>query len=168
LDLDDPDPNSVFARVFLELLDQPGHPLKSLASERCQRVKKLAGRAGHDQFQAVYDLLDGGLVLVAADKPAESVAEAPAKTPDAPPENDLNNLTRLCGLGRDDWVLLEKSDSCTALDLFCPDLQGLPRLDGPCVGQDRSRSVPSRPPSQSPGRDRHRVTRRSQPSRPLQ
>jgi hypothetical protein len=70
--------------------------------------------------------------------PSQSQRHQPRRqTP--PPENDLNNLTRLCGLGRDDWALLEKSDSCNALDVFVQTYKDCPVLTA--LALDRTKQV---------------------------
>jgi uncharacterized protein len=59
LSRDDPDPNSVFTRVLVPRLTEPGLPLRDMVLEVRSEVRRLGRSVGFDQFPAVYDQLDG-------------------------------------------------------------------------------------------------------------
>lgn len=142
---DDRDPNSVFARVLIGLLGRPGITLKGLATELRTRVKQIAGDVGHDQFPAVYDQLDGDLLLQAAAEPIAPEPDPAAKTVEAPPTlpDSQSNLSFICGLGRADWTVLENSKSCNALKVFIESYHSCPVLSA--LAQDKMIEVCSAP-----------------------
>lgn len=72
----DRDPNSVFTRTLVPLLDRPGLSLTDLAKEVQLGVRELAGRVGHPQTPAYYDQIVGRLSLVPGT--AEPLAATPA------------------------------------------------------------------------------------------
>ena len=80
----DTDPNSVFTRVLLPLIQEPGLPLHEAARQLRAEVQRLAATARHDQRPAVYDETIGDFVLVAAG--AAQPAPTPALTPAADPD----------------------------------------------------------------------------------
>lgn len=56
----DPDPNSVYTRKLISLLDEPGLTLQQIALRIRRQVNELAGTIGHKQTPAYYDeALDG-------------------------------------------------------------------------------------------------------------
>jgi hypothetical protein len=59
----DADPNSVFTRSFIPLLENPGMALVAVAKETRAKVKSLAGTIGQTQSPAYYDEVDGDLFL---------------------------------------------------------------------------------------------------------
>jgi tetratricopeptide (TPR) repeat protein len=59
----DPNPNSVFTRVFVKLLKQRGLSLQEIAKNTQAEVKKLAATVRHMQLPAYYDQIIGNLVL---------------------------------------------------------------------------------------------------------
>jgi hypothetical protein len=59
----DTDPNSVFTRSFIPLLENPGMALVAVAKETRAKVKSLAGTIGQTQSPAYYDEVDGDLFL---------------------------------------------------------------------------------------------------------
>ena len=59
----DTNPNSVFTRTFVRLLDRPGISLQELAKTTQGEVKTLAASVNHPQMPAYYDQIDGNLVL---------------------------------------------------------------------------------------------------------
>lgn len=65
---DDKAPTSVFTRVLLDKLAQPGKPISHIAREVRSRVQTLAKRAGHTQRPAYYDELSSKLVLKTIEK----------------------------------------------------------------------------------------------------
>jgi uncharacterized caspase-like protein len=61
---DDPDPNSVFTRTFVSLLDQPGLTLHDIAKRTQRNVYELAKSVSHTQMPAYYDQILGELTLL--------------------------------------------------------------------------------------------------------
>jgi TPR repeat protein len=64
----DPDPNSVFTRIFVKTLAVPGLSLVDIAKTTQTEVKALAATAGHEQTPAYYDQVVGNFFLVPAAK----------------------------------------------------------------------------------------------------
>jgi len=62
----DADPNSVFTRSFLPLIEDPSRSLVTVAKETRARVKALAGTIGQTQSPAYYDEVDGEIFLARA------------------------------------------------------------------------------------------------------
>jgi poly(3-hydroxybutyrate) depolymerase/tetratricopeptide (TPR) repeat protein len=60
---DDKNPNSVFTRTFVKLLERPGLSLQELAKITQGEVRKLAASINHVQMPAYYDQVDGTLTL---------------------------------------------------------------------------------------------------------
>jgi poly(3-hydroxybutyrate) depolymerase/Flp pilus assembly protein TadD len=60
---DDKNPNSVFTRTFVKLLERPGLSLQELAKITQGEVRKLAASINHVQMPAYYDQVDGTLAL---------------------------------------------------------------------------------------------------------
>ena len=89
---DDPHPNSVFTRLFVDLVKQPDLALTDVAKELQIEVPKLAASVGHEQFPAYYDEVQGKIFLARAvgEPPPDSAAPVaspapPAPAPSAPP-----------------------------------------------------------------------------------
>jgi poly(3-hydroxybutyrate) depolymerase/tetratricopeptide (TPR) repeat protein len=61
---DDKNPNSVFTRTFVKLLERPGLSLQELAKITQGEVRKLAASINHVQMPAYYDQVDGTLTLM--------------------------------------------------------------------------------------------------------
>lgn len=59
----DSNPNSVFTRIFVQLLGQPKLSLQEIAKATQTEVKKLATSVKHTQMPAYYDQIDGALAL---------------------------------------------------------------------------------------------------------
>ena len=59
----DSNPNSVFTRSFLPLLEDPGNSLISVAKQTRAKVKALASSIGQMQSPAYYDEIDGEIFL---------------------------------------------------------------------------------------------------------
>ncbi|TNJ41961.1 caspase family protein [Phaeobacter sp. B1627] len=55
----DQDPNSVFTRALIPLLQRPDMTLHTLAKEVRRDVQTLASKVNHDQFPAYYDQMSG-------------------------------------------------------------------------------------------------------------
>lgn len=119
----DPDPNSVFTRVLLPLLAQPGLSIRDLATSARQEVQRLAATAQHPQRLSYYDELIGDYVLNPAPAdPGRSAAAVvaapvlappePAPLPDSPPKTrtDIIRATQAellrigCNAGMPDGV----------------------------------------------------------------
>jgi hypothetical protein len=60
---DDKNPNSVFTRTFVRLLERPGLSLQELAKITQGEVRKLAASINHVQMPAYYDQVDGSVAL---------------------------------------------------------------------------------------------------------
>ena len=63
---DDPEPNSVFTRVLIKSLGQPGQTLVELAADVRQQVRRLTASVNRVQSPAYYDQLPGRFALVPA------------------------------------------------------------------------------------------------------
>lgn len=61
---DDTNPNSVFTRTFVSLLDQPGLTLHDIAKRTQRNVYELAKGVSHTQMPAYYDQILGELTLL--------------------------------------------------------------------------------------------------------
>jgi hypothetical protein len=77
----DSDPNSVFTRTLVPLLENPNLSLVTLAKEARGKVSSLASSIGHQQSPAYYDEIDGDLFLA---KLGGSSAPTPAPVPIPP------------------------------------------------------------------------------------
>lgn len=110
----DSDPNSVFTRVLLPRLTQPGMPLHQIAREVRSEVRDLARAIGHQQFPAVYDQTIGEPVLV----PVALSLPQLAITPPAAA------LTDPCVAARADWAILGDTPSLDVLTQFLDTHQG--------------------------------------------
>jgi hypothetical protein len=62
----DADPNSVFTRTLIKLMEKPGLSMQELAKTTQSEVKKLAATIGQFQMPAYYDQIDGTLTLASA------------------------------------------------------------------------------------------------------
>jgi hypothetical protein len=82
LSRDDPHPNSIFTRVLVPRLTEPGLGLRQMVQQVRSEVRRLGQSVGFDQFPAVYDQLDGTFTFVpaaaetAAPRGASSCTEA--------------------------------------------------------------------------------------------
>ena len=73
----DSNPNSVFTRSFLPLLEDPENSLVSVAKQTRARVKALATSIGQTQSPAYYDEVDGEIFLATAGSPSPPPAAQP-------------------------------------------------------------------------------------------
>jgi hypothetical protein len=104
---DDDDPNSIFTRALLALLQEPGLALPDMARQLRRDVQRLASELGHQQRPAYYDEVAGefffrqGLVEseVAVDQGAVSLGDP-------------------CEAARLDWAQLGRSPSTLILEIF--------------------------------------------------
>jgi hypothetical protein len=78
---DDPDPNSVFTRIFVKTLTRPGLSLVDIAKVTQAEVKALASSVRHDQTPAYYDQIVGDFFLT---RPG-AVTPPTISPPSAPP-----------------------------------------------------------------------------------
>ena len=150
----DTDPNSVFTRVLLTLLDQPGLPIHVLARTLRQEVQSIAATARHNQRPAYYDEVNGDYVLNRMPSATGQVANeakpaivlptnpepvGPAADPVAPRTNEeiiratQAELVRIgCNAGVPDGVSGRRTK--TALDLYAM-VKGWTTLPG-SIGSD--------------------------------
>lgn len=80
----DANPNSVFTRSFLPLLEDPNRSLISVVKETRLQVKQLASTIGHSQNPAYYDEIDGDVFIA---KGVSGGGATPAPVP-VLPRND--------------------------------------------------------------------------------
>jgi hypothetical protein len=109
----DPDPNSVFTRLLLPRLSEPGVPIHELAREVRTAVRQLARTVGHDQFPAVYDQFDGSFIVVPAVATASQPAE-PTLAPPSPPTAAQDPCVAIVPI----WTIMEQSSDPEALLAF--------------------------------------------------
>ncbi len=64
---DDVHPNSVFTRLFIDLVKRPDLDLIDVAKELQVEVPKLAASVGHEQLPAYYDQIPGRIFLARTD-----------------------------------------------------------------------------------------------------
>ncbi len=78
--------NSLFTRVFVEVLKTPGLDLQGVARETRRRVSQLAKAAGKTQTPGYYEQIDGEVFLAgrAAASSAPAAPAPPAPVPPAP------------------------------------------------------------------------------------
>ncbi len=95
----DTHPNSVFTRLFIDLVKRPDLDLIDVAKELQIEVPKLAQSVGHEQLPAYYDQIPGRIFLARADgaprpdsrvpnasvSPSPPPATVPQPVPQAPP-----------------------------------------------------------------------------------
>jgi hypothetical protein len=84
---DDRHPNSVFTRLFIDLVKRPDLDLIDVAKELQVEVPKLAQSVGHEQLPAYYDQIPGRIFLARADgaaPPPRPVTPPPAVNPPPP------------------------------------------------------------------------------------
>lgn len=75
----DSNPNSVFTRSFLPLLEDPENSLITVAKQTRAKVKSLASSIGQTQSPAYYDEIDGEIFLAKGTVPATAPAFEPGK-----------------------------------------------------------------------------------------
>jgi hypothetical protein len=80
----DTHPNSVFTRLFIDLVKRPDLDLIDVAKELQVEVPKLAQSVGHEQLPAYYDQIPGRIFLARTDGDAPPPAR-PQPTPASPP-----------------------------------------------------------------------------------
>jgi hypothetical protein len=80
----DAHPNSLFTRLFIDLVKRPDLDLIDVAKELQIEVPKLASSVGHEQLPAYYDQIPGRIFLARAEGGAAPPAR-PQNTRPAPP-----------------------------------------------------------------------------------
>jgi formylglycine-generating enzyme required for sulfatase activity len=106
LSLTDPHPNSVYTRVLVPLMKEPGLEITDLAKRVRTEVEALAGTIGHDQRPAFYHELSGNFFLVSK-QVAVSAALQPPQTPAAPAADPVVA-----------WAAVKDSTSPAVLEAF--------------------------------------------------
>lgn len=102
---EDEDPNSIFTRVLLDLIQEPGLSLPELATQVRRDVQVAARRLGYDQRPAYVDEGAGDFVFAAV----AAEVEPPRQQPENPSE---------CALARQDWDIIEDAYNAAILDAF--------------------------------------------------
>jgi phosphate transport system substrate-binding protein len=99
----DPNPNSVFTRVFIEALKQPGVGIREAAFKTQGEVARLAASAGQDQVPGVYSQILGDDIVLGnpAKQPPAIVKTQPA------PAADPEQQAFLAAMQRDDAAALD-------------------------------------------------------------
>lgn len=100
----DPDPNSVFTRALIPLLNTPGLPLQGIARSLKAEVEGVAQSVNHKQRPAYYDELTGDFVLNGGMTRGAAPLEAAAPTAPDPCDAAARDWPAVAGL--DDPVLL--------------------------------------------------------------
>jgi len=117
---EDPDPNSVFTRALLPLLDEPGLPIHEVARRLRREVQDMAESVGHVQRPAYYDEVTGEFVIQAAatlpPEPQPEVPPAPLADP-TPPQNAMAPAGP-CDTALAMWQVVEGTRSASVLTRF--------------------------------------------------
>ncbi len=120
---DDPDRNSLFARVLLPRLSEPGLDLRAMVGQVRAEVRQLASAVGHEQAPAVDDRFDGEFRFMPA---SAALAAEPDAAPSPAPAADP------CAVAVAVWASVQAADSIAALESFivlygetCPVLAAL-------------------------------------------
>ncbi|WP_186294338.1 caspase family protein [Bradyrhizobium guangdongense] len=80
----DGNPNSVFTRSFLPLLENPDNSLIAVAKQTRAAVKSLASSIGQTQSPAYYDEIDGEIFLARGSTPSSLLPPPVPPTPTVP------------------------------------------------------------------------------------
>lgn len=113
LSTDDPNPNSVFTRVLLPRLTQPGLPLRTMVREVRSEVRALGRSVAHEQFPAVYDQLDGAFTFVPVAALPDPIDDGPVAPPTSSPV-----VSDPCAAARADWPLIGENPSVALLEAY--------------------------------------------------
>jgi hypothetical protein len=81
----DTHPNSVFTRLFIDLVKRPDLDLIDVAKELQIEVPRLARSVGHEQLPAYYDQIPGRIFLARGDGAAPQAARPQRASPPSPP-----------------------------------------------------------------------------------
>jgi hypothetical protein len=112
LSRNDPDPNSVFTRVFARHLSESGLTLVQVTKRTQAEVKRAAAAVGHEQTPAYYDQVVGEIFLGSAGAQlvglpsaiTKSLPSGPASVIEAPGNDELVELEALAAA--ESWVEL--------------------------------------------------------------
>ncbi|GAB5446241.1 MAG: hypothetical protein Gyms2KO_11140 [Gymnodinialimonas sp.] len=124
LSTDDPNPNSVFTRVLLPRLTEPGLPLRTMVREVRSEVRALGRTVAHEQFPAVYDQLDGAFTFV----PGEAAPEVAVAVPEVTPQPSPTAAADPCAAARADWSLIGENPSVSLLEAYTSAHSGCPLM----------------------------------------
>lgn len=149
LSTDDPNPNSVFTRVLLPRLTEPGLPLRTMVREVRSEVRALGRTVAHEQFPAVYDQLDGAFTFV----PGVAVPAVDVIAPQVPeiPQPGTVVATDPCAAARADWSLIGETPSVALLEAYSAAHGGCPLMIA--LASERLAALsgnPSSPPAVAP------------------
>lgn len=108
---DDPDPNSIFTRTLLPLIEEPGLDIVDVARRLRGGVQALAASIRHPQFPVYRDRMqgDGQFIL----RPATDVVEQPGVSIPA-----AGSTAAPCVEARADWAELGETPSAFLLEAF--------------------------------------------------
>lgn len=109
----DPNPNSVFTRALLPLMQEPGLDLLSLTQRVRADVRQMARTVGHEQFPAYYDQLAGSFFFTPSEMPLEQSAPKNTSMPATLPAQ-----SNPCDAARADWAVIADTSSTAALTSF--------------------------------------------------
>lgn len=105
---DDSNPNSVFTRSLIPLMQQPGLSLIATARQIRRDVQQLAATVSHDQRPAYYDEVTGDFFF--AGKTTENASTEPASAGRTTPSAGNK--------AAEAWVAIQQSDSEAVLQAF--------------------------------------------------
>ncbi len=158
LGVDDTNPNSVFTRVFVDALKQPGIGLREAAFKTQGEVASLAGRSGQDQVPGVYSQILGDDVVLGAAAAAKRGPPGPA--PVDPPGRDLP-APAVADNAAGDFKFAESIASAAGWQAF---LRAHP--EGPLADVAKGRLVALREPTAEPKRPPAQEARREPQDEP--
>ena len=108
----DPDPNSVFTRTLIPLLNKPGLELSRLEKELKRKVKELAASVSHRQLPAVYNELVNDFYFIPPPAGQTQIV--------APPQNFVNqpqvnpHSQGVCG----EWPKISRTATHAQIEYF--------------------------------------------------
>jgi len=116
----DPDPNGLFTREFLPVLDQAGLSVSDALKAVKKSVIAKAGSVNHDQHPAIYDQTDGDFYLV---PPAPNAGPATKAEPDhAPPAGSKGVSAEAVAVNADEeealWARIKDSRRIADFDIY--------------------------------------------------
>ena len=110
----DPNPNSVFTRKLIPLLEKPGLSHVLLAKQVQQEVSALAGTVPHSQQPAYYDQIIGQVVL----RPGQPAAETPEAKPKSQPAPIVENPKPPVSRAAEAWNIVKNTKRAGDLEAF--------------------------------------------------
>ena len=116
----DGNPNSVFTRSLLPLMQQPGLSLPAMARQVRDDVRALAQSVNHAQFPAYYDQLSGDFFFRPADRGSFSMDAAPAAAaPSAiPAPTTVPAISDPCAGAAGTWEIIQSSSSASVFGQY--------------------------------------------------